>query len=133
MTKRIFIAVGIEPEEKFQRMYSSLTSFLANEKIKWDSMNKIHLTLVFLGDTDEERIKAAAIMLKQKCTGFGEFSFTLSGIGVFRNFNDPRVIWAGIKNSDKLIELNKLIIRGLNETGFKTEERQFRPHVTLGA
>jgi 2'-5' RNA ligase len=121
MMKRIFIAVRTEQGELFQRMYSSLRALLGSEKIVWVNMDKIHLTLVFLGDTDEERIKTAGILLKQKCTGFGEF----------RNLKDPKVIWAGIKNSDKLLELNKLIIEGLKDTGFKIEDRQFRPHVTI--
>jgi len=112
-------------------MYSSLRALLGNEKIVWVNMDKIHLTLVFLGNTEEDRIKAAGILLKQKCTGFGEFSFTLSGTGVFGNLKDPKVIWSGIKNSDKLLELNKLIIEGLKDTGFKIEDRQFRPHVTI--
>ncbi len=130
--RRIFIAIRIEPGETFSRMYSSLRSLLGNEKINWVNPEGIHLTLVFLGDTEEERIKVAGIVLKQKCTGFGEFSFTLEGTGVFGNFNNPRVIWTGIRNTEKLVELNKLIVEGLKDTGFKIEERQFRPHITLG-
>ncbi len=130
--KRIFIAVRIEPGETFNRMYASLRSLLGNEKINWVNPDGIHLTLFFPGNTEEERIKVAGMVLKQKCTGFGEFSFTLEGTGVFGNSNNPRVIWAGIKNPDKLIELNKLIVEGLKDTGFKIEEYQFRPHITLG-
>lgn len=130
--KRIFIAIRVEPGEIFQRMFSSLTSMLGGEKIKWENIDKIHLTLAFLGDTGEERIKIAGLILKQKCTGFGEFYFTLSGTGVFRNYNDPRVIWTGIINSDKLIELNNLIASGLRDAGFNIEERQFKPHITIG-
>lgn len=132
MMQRIFIAIRIEPGEIFQRMFSSLRSLLGEEKIKWENTDKIHLTLAFLGDTDEERLKIAGLVLKQKCTGFGEFFFTLSGTGVFRNYNDPRVIWTGIINSDKLIELNNLIAFGLRDAGFNIEERQFKPHVTIG-
>jgi len=130
--RRIFMAIRIDPGETFQRMFSSLRSLLGGEKIKWDNHDSIHLTLAFLGDTEEEWIKIAGIVLKQKCTDFGEFTCTLEGTGVFRNYNDPRVIWAGIRNSDKLIELNKQIVAGLRDTGFRIEERQFRPHVTFG-
>jgi 2'-5' RNA ligase len=130
--KRIFIAVRTEPGEELTRMFTSLKALLGNERITWVNMGNIHLTLVFLGDTEEERIKMTGIVLKQKCTGFGEFSFTLSGAGVFRNFNDPRVIWAGIKNPERLLDLNKLIVAGLKDTGFKMEERQFNPHITIG-
>jgi 2'-5' RNA ligase len=130
--KRIFIALKVEPGETLMRMFSSLKALLGNEKITWVDPGNIHLTIAFLGDTEDERIIAAGIMLKQKCTGFGEFGFNLSGAGVFRNFRDPRVIWIGIGNSEKLFQLNDLIITGLKDTGFKFEERQFNPHITLG-
>ncbi len=130
--KRIFIAIKTEPSGEFTEMYSSLKALLGKERINWVIMDNIHLTLVFLGDTDEEMINVAGIVLKQKCTGFGNFSFTLSGTGVFRNFRDARVIWAGIQDPRKLLELNKHIVSGLKDAGFKTEDRQFNPHVTVG-
>lgn len=130
--KRIFIAIRTDPEPSFHRMYSSLRSLLGSEKINWVRLENIHLTLVFLGDTEMEMIKAAESVLKQNCTGFGEFRFGLTGVGVFKNFKEPKVIWAGIDNQDRLTELNKLITSGLNEAGFKTEERRFKPHLTIG-
>ncbi|OFY68458.1 MAG: 2'-5' RNA ligase [Bacteroidetes bacterium RBG_13_43_22] len=130
--KRIFIALKVEPEGNLLRMISSLRSVLGNEKINWVDLSNIHLTLAFLGDTGEERIKMADIAVRQKCSGFGVFSFNLSGTGVFKNFRDPRVIWTGIGECEKLIKLNDLIMTGLKDTGFKFEDRPFRPHITLG-
>ena len=130
--KRIFIAIKIEPENDLLRIHASLKSVTGNEKINWVDPLNIHLTLAFLGDTEEERIKVAAIMLKQQCSGFGEFDFNLSGTGVFKDFNDPRVIWIGINESGKLAELYGRIKTGLEDTGFKTDDRPFRPHITIG-
>ncbi|MCJ7448442.1 MAG: RNA 2',3'-cyclic phosphodiesterase [Bacteroidales bacterium] len=130
--KRIFIAMEVEPGDALLRMLSSLKSLLGNEKIKWVDPGNIHLTLAFLGDTEDDRIKVAGIMLKNTCSGFGEFDFTLTGAGVFKNYNDPKVIWTGIEESEKLIKLNDIINTGLKDTGFKVEDRQFRPHLTLG-
>ncbi len=130
--KRIFIAIKIEPENTFLRIHSSLRAILGNEKITWVDPSNIQITLAFLGDTEEERIKVAAIMLKQKCSGFGKFEFNLSGAGVFKDFRDPRVIWIGIENSIKLVGLYNTIKTGLEDTGFKTEDRPFSPHITIG-
>lgn len=130
--KRIFIAIKIEPENTFLRIHSSLRAILGNEKITWVDPSNIHLTLAFLGDTEEERIKVAAIMLKQKCSGFGEFDFSLSGVGVFKDFRDPRVIWLGINESAKLTRLYEEIKIGLKDTGSQIEDRAFRPHITIG-
>ena len=130
--KRIFIAIKIEPGPALQKIINSLKAVLASEKINWVNPENIHLTLAFLGDTDEERIKVLSIMLKRTCTGFGEFSFSLNSTGVFKDFRDPRVIWAGIEGYEKLIKLNDIINTGLKDTGFGIENRPFKPHITLG-
>ena len=130
--KRIFIAIKIDPGETLLRIHYSLRSLLGGERIKWVDTTNIHLTLAFLGDTEEDRITVASILLKQECSGFGEFRFNLSGTGVFRNFSDPKILWIGINESEKLIRLNDEIKRGLDDTGFKTEDRAFSPHITIG-
>ncbi len=130
--KRIFIALKIEPDGILLRMITSLRSVFGNERITWVDPANIHLTLAFLGDTEEDRIKAAGITARQNCSGFGEFSFNLSGTGVFKNFREPRIIWVGIEESEKLVQLNDLIMTGLKDTGFRFEDRPFRPHITLG-
>lgn len=130
--KRIFIAIKVNPEGELLRMFSSLKAALGAENIKWVDPANIHLTLAFLGDTEEKRIRVLSSMLKDKCSGFGEFDFNLTGTGVFKNFRDPRVLWAGIQSAESLIKLNNIIAEGLKLDGFKVEERQFKPHLTLG-
>jgi len=130
--KRIFIAIKVVPGEAFIKMYASVKALLGSERITWMNPDNIHLTIVFLGDTEEERIKIASVVLHQNCAGFGEFSFNLEGTGVFKSFRDPKVIWAGIRKSERLLTLNRQITSGLKNTGFKIEERQFNPHVTIG-
>ena len=130
--KRIFVALKIEPGDDLLEMVSSLKTALINEKIKWVDPGNIHLTLAFLGDTEDERINIADIALRQKCTGFGEFEFDLNGTGVFKNFREPRVIWTGIERGEKLISLNDIVNKGLTDCGFRLEERPFKPHITLG-
>lgn len=130
--KRIFIAVKIEPEKELSEMFSSFRLALKDESIKWTEVSNLHLTLIFLGDTDENRIKEIDILLGKICSGFRSFSFKISGAGVFKNLRDPRIIWAGISGNEKLNELHSLISSALQETGTGTEEKNYRPHLTLG-
>ncbi|MGD0582504.1 MAG: RNA 2',3'-cyclic phosphodiesterase [Bacteroidales bacterium] len=130
--KRTFIAVKIEAGEKLVEVFNVLKEDLMNESVRWVDIGKMHITLAFLGDTSEETIREVSVMLRNVCNGFGQFSFSLAGLGVFRNMNDPRVIWGGIGNSEKLAALFTLVESGLHETGIETEEREFKPHLTIG-
>jgi len=130
--KRIFIAVKVEPGAELERMISSLKSLLASERIKWVDLLNIHLTLVFLGDTEEIRLPEISGLLKGICNDFPAFEFLLMGTGVFKNFRDPRIIWAGVKNSEELNELQSLMAAGLKSAGFISEDRHFNPHLTIG-
>jgi 2'-5' RNA ligase len=130
--KRIFIALKVEAGESFLRIISSLKSELSNESIKWTNPDNIHITLAFLGDTEDEKIKIIRAMLKVICEGFGKFELIIKGSGVFKSLIDPRVIWTGIEPSEKLMQLNDLIMNGLKDAGTKIEDRPFKPHLTLG-
>ena len=130
--KRIFIAVKIDPGEELLKMISSFKTALKNESIKWTEISNIHITLVFLGDTEDKRIKEIDTILSGICSGFRSFDLILRGAGIFRSLRDPRIIWAGINSSKELSELNKRITAELRETGTKLEERAFSPHLTLG-
>jgi len=113
-------------------LISSFKSGLIGERIKWTDLENTHITLAFPGNTEEDRIKPIQKMLAEKCKGFGKFEIKLRGSGLFRNINDPRVIWAGISPSDNLLRLNRDIITGLSDAGIVIEDRPFNPHLTLG-
>src|SRR5512139_2154720 len=102
--KRIFIAITIKEEPEFSETVSSVSTELGSEKIKWSSHGNNHLTLAFLGDTEEKRIKLLSGLLSKCCTGFGQFDFTLAGMGLFKSYRDPRIIWAGIPDPGRLID-----------------------------
>jgi 2'-5' RNA ligase len=130
--KRIFIALKVEAGENLLMMISSLKSGLSKELIKWTNPDNIHITIAFLGDTEEEMIKSVSSMLNEKCKGSGKFELIIKGAGVFRSINDPRIIWTGIEPSAGLMHLNVIIMNGLKELNIRMERRTFNPHLTIG-
>jgi 2'-5' RNA ligase len=130
--KRIFIAVKVEAGETLKRIISSFQKGLAHDSIKWTNPENIHITLVFLGDTEQMLVDPIRSMLKEKCGGTGKFELMIRGSGVFKNLSDPRIIWMGIEPNEKLIQLNSFIVDGLKELKFKIEDRPFNPHLTIG-
>ena len=130
--KRIFIAVEIVPGKEFISIFSLLSKMFENERVKWVEQSNIHITLAFLGDIRIDLIQTISGMLEKKCGGSGSFELFLRGLGLFKNMKDPRIIWAGIDSSEKLVTLHRTILTGLGECGIKIEERLFEPHITLG-
>jgi RNA 2',3'-cyclic 3'-phosphodiesterase len=130
--KRIFVAVKVNAGDELLKMISSVKDGLRNDSVKWTHIDNIHITLVFLGDTQERIISEIYPVLIEKCSGYGSFQLILRGCGIFRSLNDPRIIWTGIQPSDKLTGLNTSIISGLKELNIKLEDRPFNPHLTVG-
>ncbi len=130
--KRTFIAVKTSADEKLTETVSLLKLELQKDSIKWVDLNQIHITLTFLGDTDDYVIEKVSSILSEKCQGSGLVNFIISGIGIFSDINNPRVIWAGIKNAESLLKLHQLVTGSLIKIGIKPEEREFKPHITLG-
>jgi len=130
--KRIFIGLKIEAGDNLLKMISSFRARLYKDQIKWTDTANIHITIAFLGDTEEEIIKEIISMLEERCKGFGQFELFLRGSGIFRNLNDPRIIWTGIEPSEKIVQLNNLIMNGLKELKINLEDRPFKPHLTIG-
>ena len=130
--KRIFIAIRIKPGDRLLGAVQNLQEEMAGDHIRWVDMNQLHITLAFLGDTPESKVKPLTQLLDDAAGSTGEFSFRITGLGVFRSIKDPRVIWAGIESSEELEDLYNKIKTGLKVLGTETEERPFRPHLTLG-
>jgi len=95
----------------------------------------MHLTLKFLGDVDAGLIPDVLASMEGASTRFesSSLSLGLSGLGVFPNAREPRVLWAGVTGDlAELGRLQTLVDEELSELGFARERRPFRPHLTLG-
>lgn len=129
--KRTFIGVRVEAGSELKAAISILRLELKNENIKWVDISNMHVTLAFLGSTEELMVKRVESILKSDFKSFGIINFRLSGFGVFRNFNDPRIIWTAIENHDRLIEAHQKVKNGLETLNLKLEDKQFKPHLTI--
>ena len=93
----------------------------------------LHLTLAFLGETPDDRLDAVRRAMDEASAGAASFRLALAGLGTFPSSRRPRVLWAGLTGD--LVSLSALHARldeQLKISGLPTEDRAFRPHVTLG-
>jgi 2'-5' RNA ligase len=130
---RTFIAIEI-PEEirnKIGELQNNLKGI--GGRISWTKPGNIHLTLKFLGDTDEGVINEIAAELQQAVQDIADFKVTVKETGTFPNFKRPRVIWIGAESEGgQLQKLATQIEQCMENFGFKKENRRFSAHLTLG-
>ena len=130
--KRIFIAIDINKNRALTRLVESYKLALKDEKIRWVEPANIHLTLAFLGESDEDQVSKAGEIMREAANNFESFEITFNGTGVFRDIRQPRVIWLGIEAPQSLYDLREVICEALKEEGLYRNEKPFRPHLTLG-
>ena len=96
---------------------------------KFSAPENLHLTLVFLGECGEEltaRVKAA-----MGAVNLEPFAVTIDRVGRFRR-DGGDVWWAGVRENEPLLNLQRDLTDKLAEAGFDLEKRKYSPHVTLG-
>jgi 2'-5' RNA ligase len=101
--------------------------------VRWVNVTNIHLTIVFMGDVQEEQIKPIQAIVKDVCQEYGPFSIGLKGIGLFGSRRNPRVLWIGLDGAiDRMGYFRDDLQKKLRPFGIKEEKRRFKPHLTLG-
>lgn len=132
--KRIFCAIKIPFEKQTIEFIDELKSYLLTEKIKWEDYNKIHLTLKFFGKTDEPTINKIIESFTLIAKNHSPFTLKISGIGVFSDFRNPRVIWLGTSSNENLKNLVSDIessVKDLRFSDIEKEKRDFKAHITI--
>ena len=130
--KRTFIAIDIAASEKLKESYDRIRHCLRYEKINWVAVDQLHITLNFLGDTEEEKLPEMVQGIGRILSGQPSFEIVLRSLGVFRSLRDPRVIWIGCDPGVSLPEIKQGLDTVLSGLGFKQENREFSPHLTIG-
>lgn len=98
--------------------------------MKWVRAENLHVTLKFLGYTDDAKIDAIQQVLSP-VRAAEPVSLDFRGIGFFPNEKRPRVFWAGMRASSNLAGLAADIDNAVHGLGFPLEERPLAPHLTL--
>jgi len=128
---RTFVAIKIDVTPVLEEAIRTLQFNLRGERIKWVDIGNLHLTLFFLGETPDSHIDPVAAGLREIGKESRPLSLTLSGMGLFRNIRDPRVIWIGVAENPALVELQSRIADLLVGFGYRKEDRPYRPHLTI--
>jgi len=133
---RLFISINCDDKVRNQLLY-------VQEKIKSQSLKgsfslpeNLHLTLVFLGETPEDKIQPIASVIENALKPpVDPFTLAFSTTGCFKHGN-KELWWIGTERNDpRLVVLKTIrqrIADGLSSEGINFDNRPFNPHITLG-
>ncbi len=130
---RTFIAIQIPESIKNEIFLIQEKLRAAGRGISWTKADNIHLTLKFLGSTDESLIDLISDKISDSIAGKKPFKIQVNGVGAFPIMKRPRIIWVGANTeSDHLREISRNLNENLESLGFESEKRKFTAHLTIG-
>ncbi len=129
MKFRAFISVDVVPSQALVTVMRRLASSRADLKMVRPEL--MHLTLKFLGDTDESLVGKVVSRMSSTAEDFVPFRITLKGMGAFPSMSNIRIVWVGIEDGGSLGLIAERLDESMAQLGFEREKRGFRPHLTL--
>ncbi len=165
MRYRIFIAINLPQEIKialfnYQKKWLDMFTPYRTEgsgagPARWTKAENLHITLAFIGYTDDEGVGEIKNIVSKVVEGLNPFSLVLNkicygplqlrsgqtreirdrgGTGEGQSLKSPRMIWAVAEESAEFASLcDKLngTLATLPKIRFKPEDRESIPHITL--
>jgi 2'-5' RNA ligase len=125
---RLFFAVEIPAETRsaLARLQS------ADPAYRWVEPGQLHVTLAFLGEQSEALLPTLELVGATTAAHGRSGTLRLGEPGSFGPHRAPRVLWIGLAGDvAKLTHLQETLADQLTQHGFPTEDRDFRPHITL--
>jgi len=129
---RTFIAIALPEatQAKAEKLLSDLRR--VDAAVRWVPARNLHLTLKFLGDVEEARLRDLFLGIQRATEGIEPFQITLEGLGAFPNTRRPRVLWIGLEIPEAMQKLYEHVEEELFRLEFPREQRKFSPHLTIG-
>ncbi|HEX9908813.1 MAG TPA: RNA 2',3'-cyclic phosphodiesterase [Thermoplasmata archaeon] len=129
MKFRAFISADIVPSDSLAALLRELAHSRADLKIVRPEL--MHVTLKFLGDTDEGIVDEVVARMATASSGVRPFTIRLSGMGAFPSLSNIRVVWVGIEDGSLLGSIAGRLDTLMKDLGFERDKKGFKPHLTL--
>ncbi len=124
---RLFTA--LVPPAAVQSELAEVAAPLAS--VRWTPAENIHLTLRFIGETDDAKAERFAESLTR--VRVEPFILPVGGAGIFPTRGPAKVLWAGVGNGHtRLYQLRKQVDEALLAVDVGIAMPGFHPHFTLG-
>ncbi|MDQ6787431.1 MAG: RNA 2',3'-cyclic phosphodiesterase [Acidobacteriota bacterium] len=131
---RIFAAIDISVHARRQasKYIERLGVEFPYTRVSWTKPEKLHLTLKFLGETDDEQLRKFTEAVEQTAKKVSPFDLQICGAGVFPSARNARVLWLGVSDeNNNLRKLSEILETQCERRGFAREDRRFKAHLTI--
>ena len=128
---RLFL--GFLPAAAERKVYGVCQRLANADKLplNWAPMENWHVTVAFLGNVEPQALVSLDAAVAPAVAKFSPFAFTLSALEWFPSVTKPRLLALRVDACDSLVALQRDITGALRREGFHTENRPYRPHLTL--
>ena len=132
-THRLFVALELPDAVRgaLAGPLEDLRTHLAD--VRWERVDKLHVTMQFLGATAPEVIEAIEVAMRGAVAGCRPHALQLAGIQGAPAPHTPRMVWARLAGDVQgLTSLRDAVGTALAPLGFAADHRPFQPHITVG-
>ncbi len=132
---RMFVAIDLDAAARaaVAREQQMAWRIAARAPIKFVNPEQAHLTLVFLGEVQPPQTDLVTAAMRAPIEGVAPFRMAFGGLGVFPPRGAPRVLWLALaEGAREVIDVQKIVAERLQAAGCTLEDREFRPHLTIG-
>jgi len=130
---RCFLAIEL-PREVLQRLVALQEELQSvRREVRWTRPEHIHLTLKFFGEVADGDLPEVHNVARAIAARVEPIDLEVRGAGCFPPGGPVRIVWAGVVGPPPvLVECWQACEHGFAELGFKPEQRDYRPHLTIG-
>ncbi len=129
---RLFVSVDLDG---LSEEVEAVQDLLADaDGLNFTDPEQAHVTLKFMGDTDEDRLPELTSALETAVddSGVDPFTAEFGGLGAFPHLDYISVVWVGVRRGgDHLTALHEAIEERTTALGFDPEDHDFTPHATI--
>lgn len=101
-------------------------------ELRWAPAERMHLTLAFFGEVDDDAAHRLRGRLARVAKRYATLTLHFGGAGAFPQRRRARVLWVGVRGDrQRLGRLADSVNAAGRRVGIGTEERRYRPHITL--
>lgn len=127
---RLFVALKI-PDEVKTEIFKHCYAIVENPSdYRWEAKDKIHLTLKFIGEVQEELLPQIIDEL-EFIKNYPSFNCLVSRFGFFFRDNEAKILWCNLDTDDSIISLVDELNNRLEKYDIEIEKRKFKGHLTL--